>query len=136
VGDARHAGRHVGEFAAGFHHQALLRNLEGGSTGQFQAQAVQAGGQDAQQRGVLPDLPLLPVAARDLGAETAEQFEVAAPAVVGWGAEYFSWWMTRLLHSFADASPLERRMQQAELENLVASRAMRTALAENFVGAF
>ncbi|MEX5748049.1 4-hydroxybenzoate 3-monooxygenase [Massilia sp. X63] len=53
-----------------------------------------------------------------------------------WRAEYFSWWMTRLLHTFADATPFERRMQQAELENLVASRAMRTALAENYVGAF
>ena len=53
-----------------------------------------------------------------------------------WRAEYFSWWMTRLLHTFADASPFERRIQRAELENVVASRAMRTALAENYVGAF
>jgi p-hydroxybenzoate 3-monooxygenase len=53
-----------------------------------------------------------------------------------WRAEYFSWWMTRLLHTFADASPFERQIQRAELEALVASRAMRTALAENYVGAF
>ena len=53
-----------------------------------------------------------------------------------WRAEYFSWWMTRMLHTFADASPFERRIQRAELENVVASRAMRTALAENYVGAF
>lgn len=53
-----------------------------------------------------------------------------------WRAEYFSWWMTRLLHTFADASPFERQIQRAELENVVASRAMRTALAENYVGAF
>jgi p-hydroxybenzoate 3-monooxygenase len=53
-----------------------------------------------------------------------------------WRAEYFSWWMTRMLHTFADASPFERRVQRAELENVVASRAMRTALAENYVGAF
>jgi len=53
-----------------------------------------------------------------------------------WRAEYFSWWMTRMLHTFADASPFERQVQRAELENVVASRAMRTALAENYVGAF
>ena len=53
-----------------------------------------------------------------------------------WRAEYFSWWMTRLLHTFADASPFERQIQRAELDALVASRAMRTALAENYVGAF
>lgn len=53
-----------------------------------------------------------------------------------WRAEYFSWWMTRLLHTFADASAFERQVQRAELDNVVASRAMRTALAENYVGAF
>jgi p-hydroxybenzoate 3-monooxygenase len=53
-----------------------------------------------------------------------------------WRAEYFSWWMTRMLHTFADATPFERRIQRAELENVVASRALRTALAENYVGAF
>jgi p-hydroxybenzoate 3-monooxygenase len=53
-----------------------------------------------------------------------------------WRAEYFSWTMTRLLHTFADASPFEREMQRAELENIVSSRAMATALAENYVGAF
>jgi len=53
-----------------------------------------------------------------------------------WRAEYFSWWMTRMLHTFADASPFERQVQRAELENVVASRAMSMALAENYVGAF
>ena len=53
-----------------------------------------------------------------------------------WRAEYFSWWMTRLLHTFEDATPFERQIQRAELEAVVASRAMRTALAENYVGAF
>jgi p-hydroxybenzoate 3-monooxygenase len=53
-----------------------------------------------------------------------------------WRAEYFSWWMTRLLHTFADASPFERQVQLAELENVVFSRAMQTGLAENYVGAF
>jgi len=53
-----------------------------------------------------------------------------------WRAEYFSWWMTSMLHTFADASPFQREVQRAELENLVSSRAMATALAENYVGAF
>ncbi|MGK5077299.1 4-hydroxybenzoate 3-monooxygenase [Janthinobacterium sp. HLX7-2] len=53
-----------------------------------------------------------------------------------WRAEYFSWTMTRLLHTFSDATPFEREMQRAELENIVSSRAMATALAENYVGAF
>jgi p-hydroxybenzoate 3-monooxygenase len=53
-----------------------------------------------------------------------------------WRAEFFSWWMTRLLHTFEDASSFEREVQLAELENIVASRALSTALAENYVGAF
>jgi p-hydroxybenzoate 3-monooxygenase len=53
-----------------------------------------------------------------------------------WRAEYFSWWMTVLLHSFADATPFQRAIQRAELDCVVSSRAMSTALAENYVGAF
>ncbi|CAN7349121.1 4-hydroxybenzoate 3-monooxygenase [Pseudoduganella sp. LjRoot289] len=53
-----------------------------------------------------------------------------------WRAEYFSWWMTSLLHTFADATPFQREVQRAELECVVSSRAMATALAENYVGAF
>lgn len=53
-----------------------------------------------------------------------------------WRAEYFSWWMTSMLHRFEDASPFQREMQRAELETVVSSRALATALAENYVGAF
>jgi len=53
-----------------------------------------------------------------------------------WRAECFSWTMTRLLHTFADATAFEREMQRAELENIVSSPALATALAENYVGAF
>ena len=53
-----------------------------------------------------------------------------------WRAEYFSWWMTSLLHTFADATPFQREIQRAELENVISSRALATALAENYVGAF
>ncbi|NRR33125.1 4-hydroxybenzoate 3-monooxygenase [Oxalobacteraceae bacterium] len=53
-----------------------------------------------------------------------------------WRAEYFSWMMTRLLHTSADATAFECEMQRAELDNIVNSRALATALAENYVGAF
>ncbi|WP_020655907.1 4-hydroxybenzoate 3-monooxygenase [Massilia niastensis] len=53
-----------------------------------------------------------------------------------WRAEYFSWYMTSMLHTFADATPFERQMQRAQLDNVVNSRALATALAENYVGAF
>ncbi len=51
-----------------------------------------------------------------------------------WKAQRFSWWMTSLLHRFAEHSPFERRVQQAELDALFGSVAASTALAENYVG--
>jgi p-hydroxybenzoate 3-monooxygenase len=51
-----------------------------------------------------------------------------------WKAERFSWWMTSLLHRFPDSGPFGRRIQLAELDYLVGSRAAMTALAENYVG--
>jgi p-hydroxybenzoate 3-monooxygenase len=53
-----------------------------------------------------------------------------------WRTEYFSWWMTNLLHTFDTHSPFERQLQRAEQELVVNSKAMATALAENYVGAF
>ena len=51
-----------------------------------------------------------------------------------WKAERFSWWMTTLLHRFPDADGFSRRLQRAEFDYLVQSRAAQTALAENYVG--
>ena len=51
-----------------------------------------------------------------------------------WKAERFSWWMTSLLHLFPENGPFGRRIQLAELDYLVGSRAASTALAENYVG--
>ncbi|MDE2006234.1 MAG: 4-hydroxybenzoate 3-monooxygenase [Rhodospirillales bacterium] len=51
-----------------------------------------------------------------------------------WKAERFSWWMTSILHRFADHSPFDRKVQLAELAFLADSRAASTALAENYVG--
>jgi p-hydroxybenzoate 3-monooxygenase len=51
-----------------------------------------------------------------------------------WRVQRFSWWMTSLLHRFADEEPLRGRLQLAELDYLAGSRAAMTALAENYVG--
>jgi p-hydroxybenzoate 3-monooxygenase len=51
-----------------------------------------------------------------------------------WRAERFSWWMTSLLHRFTETGEFGRRLQLAELDYLVGSRAASTALAENYVG--
>ncbi|MET1115822.1 MAG: 4-hydroxybenzoate 3-monooxygenase [Comamonas sp.] len=51
-----------------------------------------------------------------------------------WKAERFSWWMTSLMHRFPDSGEFERKVQEAELDYLVHSRAGSTALAENYVG--
>jgi p-hydroxybenzoate 3-monooxygenase len=51
-----------------------------------------------------------------------------------WKAERFSWWLTSMLHKFHDPGSFEARMQLAELEYVMGSRAARTSLAENYVG--
>ena len=51
-----------------------------------------------------------------------------------WRAEHFSWWMTSMLHRFHDDTPFHHRLQLAELEYVVRSKAKATTLAENYVG--
>ena len=51
-----------------------------------------------------------------------------------WKAERFSWWMTTLLHQFPENGLFGERIQLAELDYLVNSKAAMTALAENYVG--
>lgn len=51
-----------------------------------------------------------------------------------WKAERFSWWMTSTMHRFADTGAFGQRIQEAELDYLVHSRAASTSLAENYVG--
>lgn len=51
-----------------------------------------------------------------------------------WKAQRFSWWMTTMLHRFADDSAFDRRRQLAELDYVTTSRAAATSLAENYVG--
>jgi p-hydroxybenzoate 3-monooxygenase len=51
-----------------------------------------------------------------------------------WKAERFSWWMTSLMHTFAETGPFGRRIQRAEFDYLASSRAAQQSLAENYVG--
>ncbi len=51
-----------------------------------------------------------------------------------WKAERFSWYLTKLMHSFPDDGDFERKMQRAELDYVAGSEAMQTAIAENYVG--
>ena len=51
-----------------------------------------------------------------------------------WKAERFSWSLTTLMHRFPDTDAFGQRMQEAELDYLVRSKAASTALAENYVG--
>jgi p-hydroxybenzoate 3-monooxygenase len=51
-----------------------------------------------------------------------------------WRAERFSWWFTTLMHKFPEHGEFGQKMQAAELDYLVSSRAASTAMAENYVG--
>ncbi len=51
-----------------------------------------------------------------------------------WKAVRFSWWLTKLLHSFPEADPFDRKIQESEFDYLLHSPAALTSLAENYVG--
>ncbi len=51
-----------------------------------------------------------------------------------WKAERFSWWFTQLMHKFPGEGAIGQKLQEAELDYLVNSKAASTALAENYVG--
>jgi p-hydroxybenzoate 3-monooxygenase len=51
-----------------------------------------------------------------------------------WRAEHFSWWMTSMLHRFPSDDAFQTRMQRAQLDYVVRSRAASASLAENYVG--
>ncbi len=51
-----------------------------------------------------------------------------------WKVQRFSWWMTSMLHRFADENAFDQRRQLAELDYVTSSRAAAQSLAENYVG--
>jgi p-hydroxybenzoate 3-monooxygenase len=70
---------------------------------------------------------------RDGGREGLERYSERCLRRV-WLAERFSWWMTSILHRFPDAGEFGAKIQHAELEYVVSSRAAATSLAESYVG--
>ena len=51
-----------------------------------------------------------------------------------WRAEHFSWWMTSMLHRFPEDDEFQQRLQRAQIEYVVNSRAAAASLAENYAG--
>jgi p-hydroxybenzoate 3-monooxygenase len=51
-----------------------------------------------------------------------------------WRAQWFSFWMTSMLHRFSDASDFDLRRQIAELELVTSSPSAAKTLAENYTG--
>jgi p-hydroxybenzoate 3-monooxygenase len=51
-----------------------------------------------------------------------------------WKAERFSWWFTNLTHKFPDQGAIGQKLQRAELDYLISSKAAATVMAENYVG--
>ena len=51
-----------------------------------------------------------------------------------WRAQWFSFWMTSMLHRFSDASDFDLRRQIAELELVTSSPSAAKMLAENYTG--
>jgi p-hydroxybenzoate 3-monooxygenase len=51
-----------------------------------------------------------------------------------WKAVRFSWWMTAMLHRFPDNEGFGARLQLAELDYLVSSKAAIASMSENYVG--
>lgn len=51
-----------------------------------------------------------------------------------WKVQRFSWWMTSMLHRFANENAFDQRRQLAELDYVTSSRAASQTLAENYVG--
>ncbi|HEX2554846.1 MAG TPA: 4-hydroxybenzoate 3-monooxygenase [Microvirga sp.] len=66
-------------------------------------------------------------------AEGLEQYSAVCLRRI-WKVQRFSWWMTSMLHRFAEDSPFDRRRQLAELDYVTSSAHAATTLAENYVG--
>ena len=51
-----------------------------------------------------------------------------------WKTVRFSWWMTKMLHSFPASSPFDKKMQLSEFEYLSNSNNSKISFAENYIG--
>ena len=83
------------------------------------------------------DVHFLAQALRELYADKShagiDAYSATALARV-WKAVRFSWWMTSMLHNFADTDDFTAHVQLAELNYVVNSDAAMSSLAENYVG--
>jgi p-hydroxybenzoate 3-monooxygenase len=70
---------------------------------------------------------------RDKSSDGIDRYSERCLARV-WKAERFSWWFTSLMHKLPETGAIGQRLQRAELDYLVSSRAATTAMAENYVG--
>jgi p-hydroxybenzoate 3-monooxygenase len=70
---------------------------------------------------------------RDKNSEGIDRYSERCLARI-WKAERFSWWFTSLMHKLPETGAIGQRLQRAELDYLVSSRAATTAMAENYVG--
>jgi p-hydroxybenzoate 3-monooxygenase len=70
---------------------------------------------------------------RDKSEEGIDRYSERCLARI-WKAERFSWWFTSLMHKLPETGAIGQRLQRAELDYLVSSRAATTAMAENYVG--
>jgi p-hydroxybenzoate 3-monooxygenase len=51
-----------------------------------------------------------------------------------WRGQWFSWWMTKMLHRFSDATDFDLRRQMAQVELVTSSPTAGKNLAEDYVG--
>lgn len=70
---------------------------------------------------------------REGQSDLLESYSTTALARV-WKAQHFSWWMTQLLHTDADASPFDRRRQLGELDLVTSTREGAAYLANTYTG--
>ncbi len=66
-------------------------------------------------------------------SEGIERYSEQALARV-WKAIRFSWWFTRMVHLFPDATEFDQRIQESELSYLETSRSAQAVMAEQYVG--
>lgn len=69
----------------------------------------------------------------DKSSKALDEYSAKALARV-WKAVRFSWWLTTMMHRFPDTDAFSQRIQEAELDYVVHSKAAGASLAENYVG--
>ncbi len=98
----------------------------------YRAADRRQGAQPRRQRRALSLARVPRILRREIFRRHRRLFGTALARV--WKAVRFSWWMTSMLHKFPDQGEFGARIQIAELDYLVSSKAATTSLSENYVG--